>query len=339
MTNITAENINQIIASKKSFAIVRLPDEDSLHVKAGNWIRAKIEEVKEDCFFVQPFSTSETGFALVKSISNELKGSNTIPKQTERSVYDETFEKFISEIKKGKIQKMVLSKIKKGTEEKMDIGSSFFLLCENYPKAAVNLFFIPNHGLWMGASPELLLKAERSKIESVSLAGTLPPGKKTFSSKEKEEQKIVTDYLKEIFAKYDASFNLQKQEIVNAGNVSHLCNHFELKVDYDQKSVAKIVNELHPTPAVNGFPKNEAMQFILQNEKHDRESYAGYFGFVQPGTKTELYVNIRCMKIVDGIPFIFTGGGITDESIASAEWNEAELKAQGLINSLCIGEN
>ncbi len=339
MTNLTTENINQIVASKKSFAIVRLPNEESLHVKAGNWILTKLEDIKEDCFFVQPFAIDEMGFALAKNASNELKGTISVPLATERSTYDETFEKFMQEIQKGSIQKMVLSKVKKGSEEKMDIGASFFSLCENYPKAAVNLFFIPNQGLWMGASPELLVRTDQSKIESISLAGTLAPGKKTFSNKEKEEQKIVTDYMKEIFSKYDSSVSIHKQEIVNAGNVSHLCNHFELKVAYDQKIVNKIVNDLHPTPAINGSPKKEAMECILSVEKHDRELYAGYFGFVQPGIKTELYVNIRCMKIVDGIPYIFTGGGITKESNASAEWNEAELKAQGLINSLCIGEN
>jgi isochorismate synthase len=191
----------------------------------------------------------------------------------------------------------------------------------------------------MGASPELLLRGDVARIETMSLAGTAPEGLSGFTSKEREEQKIVTDYITNIFSKIDSKPVVQKQETMMAGNVKHLCNYFELKMKYDQKIVNQLVKELHPTPAVGGFPKKEAIEFIVATEKHKREFYAGYFGFVEPGSRTELYVNIRCMKIIEEIPYIFTGGGITKESNGLAEWNETEMKAVGLINSLCIGEN
>ncbi len=342
MIKLTVENINQIVASQKAFAIVRLPDENSFHVKAGEWIRCNFDEINENCFFAQPFSPNEKGYALgLRPNKSEEKKSSTIstPIVIDQEVYDKTFEIFLSEITNGSIKKMILSKVKKGSEEKIDIGESFFLLCENYPSAAVNLFFIPEVGLWMGASPELLLRADLARIETMSLAGTAPEGLSGFTSKEREEQKIVTDYITNVFSKIDSKPVVEKQETVMAGNVKHLCNHFELKIKYDQKIVNQLVKELHPTPAVGGFPKKEAVDFIISTEKQEREFYAGYFGFVEPGTRTELYVNIRCMKIVEEIPYIFTGGGITKESNRLAEWNETEMKALGLINSLCIGEN
>jgi len=342
MIKLTVENINQIVASKKAFAIIRLPNENSFHVKAGEWIRCHFDEINENCFFVQPFSPNEKGFALgLRPNKFPEKSITTIsaPVVINQEIYDEIFAKFLNEITNGSIKKMILSKVKKGSEEKIDIGESFFLLCENYPSATVNLFFIPEVGLWMGASPELLLRADLSKIESMSLAGTAPEGLGGFTSKEREEQKMVTDYITNVFAKIHSKPVMEKQETVMAGNVKHLCNHFELRIKYDQKIINKLVNEMHPTPAVGGFPKKEAIEFIQASEKHNRELYAGYFGFVEPGTKTELYVNIRCMKIVDEIPYIFTGGGITKESNGLAEWNETEMKALGLINSLCVGEN
>ena len=64
MIKLTVENINQIVASKKAFAIIRLPNENSFHVKAGEWIRCHFDEINENCFFVQPFSPNEKGFAL-----------------------------------------------------------------------------------------------------------------------------------------------------------------------------------------------------------------------------------------------------------------------------------
>lgn len=339
MIKLTVENINQIVASQKAFAIVRRPDENSFHVKAGEWTRCDLDEISEPCFYVHPFLPSEKGYALIKTATEKLNGNITVPVVTDQEEYDQVFGKFHDEIEKGVIKKMILSKVKKGSEEKVDIGESFFLLCENYPSAAVNLFFIPGVGLWMGASPELLLRADVAKMETMSLAGTLAEGLSGFTSKEREEQKIVTDYISTIFSKIDSKMIQQKQETILAGNVKHLCNHFELKKKYDQLVVNQLVQDLHPTPAVGGFPKDEAIAFIISAEKHDREFYAGYFGFVEPGTRTELFVNIRCMKLVEQIPYIFTGGGITKESNGLAEWKEAEMKALGLINSLCIGEN
>lgn len=335
---LSAENINQIISTEKAFAILRLPNEEKLIVKAGNWERKKISELKSECFFVQPFSPNEKGFALMPLAKSEVnkKVKIKIPKETTKEVYLENFEKFKKEIQSEKASKLVLSKIKVGANAKINIGESFFSLCDKFPSAAINLFFIPDVGLWMGASPETLLKVDKQLTMSMSLAGTISSKEKKWTAKEKKEQQIVTDYIARVFG--NAKNLKQTEEVLEAGNVQHLCTIFDIPTADLPKEWTKIVQDLHPTPAVNGFPKENALKFIEENEKHAREFYAGYFGMVHPNDSCHLFANIRCMKLVDSIPYIFTGGGITIDSEGEKEWEETELKALGLVNSLSVGE-
>ncbi len=83
-----------------------------------------------------------------------------------------------------------------------------------------------------------------------------------------------------------------------AGALSHLKTdfHFSLK---DNKGLGDLLKVRHPTPAVCGLPKEEAYRFILENEGYDRRYYSGFIGWLDPGGRTDIYVNLRCMHIED----------------------------------------
>lgn len=337
---ITPEIINRLIESKLPFVIYRYTGEKKIHVKTGIWERKFIGEIKEKCFFIQPFSDTQKGFALNESIIKKVRNDKSIiPILSDRKKYIANFRYFHSQLVSGKADKLVLSKVKKGSTEKINIGKTFFILCKNYPKATVTLYFIPRHGIWMGATPELLLSSDLKNTFSMSLAGTMAPDQKFWTGKEETEQRMVTDYILKKFNLVSSKITKHKTETIKAGNIFHLCNRFTLNDQLTWKKLMSLVDELHPTPAVCGLPLTKAKKIILNNEPHKRELYSGYFGVVEPGKSVRLFVNLRCMKIVAGIPYIFTGGGLTADSVAVKEWNETELKALGIVNSLSIGEN
>ena len=86
---------------------------------------------------------------------------------------------------------------------------------------------------------------------------------------------------------------------------------------------------MHPTPAVCGFPKDAARKFILENEDYDRAYYSGFLGELNWDDSTDLFVNLRCLQVVDGQKVIlYVGGGITAESDPKKEWLETVHKAQ-----------
>ena len=56
------------------------------------------------------------------------------------------------------------------------------------------------------------------------------------------------------------------------------------------------------------------------------------FGQLEDGDELRLFVNIRCMKILDDRAVIYVGGGITSSSVPESEWYETEHKAKCLLS-------
>ena len=94
--------------------------------------------------------------------------------------------------------------------------------------------------------------------------------------------------------------------------------------------MAEFINKLQPTPAVCGLPKDRALDLIMKTEQHNREYYAGFCGPINYLHKTDLFVNLRCMKILKGQFALFVGGGLTAKSEPEKEWAETELKSETL---------
>jgi isochorismate synthase len=94
----------------------------------------------------------------------------------------------------------------------------------------------------------------------------------------------------------------------------------------DKESIGDILDALHPTPAISGLPKSEAVEFILRNEGYDRKYYSGFIGNVDPEGRTDIYVNLRCMSIGERNITLYAGGGLLPASTIEGEWQETENK-------------
>jgi isochorismate synthase len=92
-----------------------------------------------------------------------------------------------------------------------------------------------------------------------------------------------------------------------------------------------LLNELHPTPAVCGVPKDKALKIINELEANNRSFYTGYIGLVE-NNELELFVNLRCASVFKDSVSVFVGGGITTKSNPEKEWEETELKSKVIIN-------
>jgi isochorismate synthase len=176
-------------------------------------------------------------------------------------------------------------------------------------------------GLWLGASPELLMFKKGERSFTVSLAGTkLVKDKSPWTEKDKVEQQIVTDYIIDTVRANGASFiHTSPTFDVHAGHIKHL------KTDIEFSSIPNVQELLHPTPAVCGLPREAAKEIIAKYEKNNRSLYSGFLGL--NGDNTSYYVNLRCMRIHDKHADVFVGAGITADSNPEQEWLETEAKA------------
>lgn len=211
--------------------------------------------------------------------------------------------------------------------------SIFVQLRNKYLNAFIFMFHSPITGMWIGASPEMLLCSSGSSLTTMALAGTRPSGSsQLWDSKNIEEQQIVTDYI--INTLRDAKLSPYAGSVTTraAGPVEHLCTQISapLPSGFNVASLENILSKLSPTPALGGFPRREAASAIAEVEDFDREYYGGYCGPHSEMEDFSFFVNLRCAKIGTEGVVMFAGGGITLESNPQSEWEETERKLSTL---------
>ncbi len=310
------------LANEKSVFAIKPPDTEDIHL----FTEISAPSNKNDLMVDSNGKSSY--FKRITSI-DELNPLNSHeveqPTLTTKDDYKHMFESCINAIKSKKIDKIILSRILNYNQDIKSPENIFVDLCSAYLNASCYLY-MGVFGLWLGASPELLAATNEGVTKSVSLAGTLPLNNQEWSSKEMNEQKIVT---KAIINSYNKLGELTKEDgphEVIAGKVRHLKTFLEGKVS----NHTDFINEIHPSPAISGFPKEAAIQEINKIEKHQRGLYTGYFNIEIEGGQYA-YVNLRCMQIIDNQAYLYLGGGITIDSDCDLEWAETKHKAQTLL--------
>ncbi len=254
---------------------------------------------------------------------------------TEKEHFEKMIQKAIETIQKGDLKKVVLSRKEILDMPDFDLVAVFTKLIQLFPTVFCYCWYHPKIGLWMGATPERLLKASRKRFCTMALAGTQNFEGKTdviWEAKEIDEQQFVTDFILENLKDLTSEVAISSPYTVQAGNVLHIKTDIEGIINKTSK-LNQVVSVLHPTPAVCGLPKQAAKDFILENEDYDREYYTGFLGelnkkdFAEKKQKSDLYVNLRCMQIKEKQAHLYMGCGITKESIPEKEWNESVNKS------------
>jgi isochorismate synthase len=265
-------------------------------------------------------------------VSTEIN-SNKI--KTGNDFFENLVEKAVHLINDNEFIKVVLSRRELVSISNFDIENCFKRMLQNYPLAFKYCFFHPKIGMWLGATPEQLVQIKETNFETVSLAGTQKATDKNaveWTPKEIKEQQLVTDYILDKIQEFTKELTVSAAETVNAGSIFHIKTTISGTLK-NKKEVENIITSLHPTSAVCGMPRPAAKAFIQNNEGYNREYYAGFLGELNIDLATfrtqytDLFVNLRCMKIVDKTAQLFVGCGITSESNPKAEFEETENKA------------
>ncbi|WP_066217893.1 chorismate-binding protein [Formosa haliotis] len=306
-----------------------------------------------------PLETSKIAYC--DAFEGEANLENHIqlsPSSKTKSDYIQLVEKAISEIETSALKKVVLSRPEHVLNNNLHVFEVFNRLLSTYKTAFVYVWYHPKIGLWLGATPETLLKIEGERMSTMALAGTQVYKETTdviWGKKEQEEQQFVTDYIVNNLQPIVKSISTSECRTVKAGALLHLQTQISAQLESRELQLLPIVKALHPTPAVCGLPKEKAKQFILTHEPYNREFYTGFMGelhFKKRQTRntnrrnvennvygtvkpvSNLYVNLRCMQVLKNQIIIYVGGGITKDSVAEAEWEETVSKTSTMMRML-----
>lgn len=245
----------------------------------------------------------------------------------------------IEAIANNEFKKVVLGRQKIiALSDPISIVKIYFDLVKAYPTAFVSIIYHPSKGCWVGASPELLLSINSANIfKTVALAGTqkintnTPLSEIVWTHKEIEEQALVARYIINCFK----TIRLRDYEDIGprtviAGQLAHLQTDFEVNmIDTGYPDLANLMlNLLHPTSAICGMPKLEALNFINTHENIDRSLFSGYCGPINFESQSNLFVNIRCSRVYSNAVTLYAGAGITQESNPQKELDETNAKME-----------
>lgn len=320
-------------------------------------------------FVVAPFSPSSDCPVLLihpdevkhLAVRNERNTSlapykRAMAESEEYALYSQNFECFHHELEQGTFQKIVLARCstlqmaedEQGHVRDMAFYEDIFMkTCLMYPRLFVALVYTELSGMWLMATPEILLRGEGCELMTISLAGTqkavpsrtvadYPVEGVEWSEKNQEEQQYVTDYIKQCVKTFTDDFTVAGPYTTMAANLYHLRTDISFRL-HSNHCLGDVIQALYPTPAVCGIPKNEARQFILEHEGQSRLYYSGFVGPLSPDGKTNLFVSLRCMNILeDGSCKLYAGGGLLKESEMEKEWAETEAKLQTIKQVLYV---
>jgi isochorismate synthase len=262
--------------------------------------------------------------------------------------YKRAVELAVAAINGREFKKVVLSRTKEIEIDKdFQPVRAFHRLADAYHHAFVSLVNLPNRNeLWLGASPETLVRQQtEGTFSTMSLAGTqraynerneiIPKYDIRWGQKEIEEHALVSRYIVECFKKIRLREYLETgPKTVRAGNVYHLRTEFEvdtIALNFPELGTT-MLKLLHPTSAICGEPKVQSRQFITQVEGYDRSLFSGFIGPVQIAGQSDIFVNLRTVRLKDDVATLYAGAGITEDSVPEHEWNETELKCNTLLS-------
>lgn len=196
-----------------------------------------------------------------------------------------------------------------------------------------SFYSMPSTGIWLGATPEALLRCDASgRFSTMALAGTMPASDTEWSQKNISEHRVVARYIERILQAHGAKFETSATDEATYGSVKHLHTRFEGVLPRGA-GYESLIDDLNPTPALCGYPLADALADIADLEDHPRRCYGGIVGIIsQAGVQA--FVNIRCANIGADSMCVYAGGGIMPDSDPRAEWAEALAKRDSLLKML-----
>lgn len=199
---------------------------------------------------------------------------------------------------------------------------------------------------FLGASPELLVGRAGDVVRAQPMAGTAPRGGDPAadarlaagllsSATYRHEHQITIDIVFDTLIPWCSYLDYEPEpSVVGVANLQHLATLVEGRLSQPAPSIVELVVALHPTPAVNGWPREAARAWIAEHEGFDRGRYAGTVGWVDGRGNGTFAVSIRCADVDGTTARVVAGNGIVADSDPDTELAETQVKLQALLSAL-----
>ena len=249
------------------------------------------------------------------------------------------------EIATGKVDKVVISRsIELDFEESVSSGAALYYALQEQPESYI---FVLENGssTFIGATPERLIRKKQGTVYSAGVAGSVRRGKDVgedqrlgtallTDEKNLEEHEFVVSMIRDVIEPLCKDVTIPNHpKLLKVRDIQHLFTPIQGKAAAG-KDMFSFVDALHPTPALGGTPRKQAVELIRELEQMDRGYYAAPIGFVDAEDNGEFAVGIRSALLRGGKALLYAGGGIVSESEPLAELEETNVKFRPMLRVL-----
>lgn len=204
----------------------------------------------------------------------------------------------------------------------------------------------------IGASPEMLVRSYKGKLEYRPIAGTRKRGASDAEdvlladdlradAKEVAEHVMLVDLGRNDLGRVAEYGSVEVEELMKVEKYSHV-QHLvtsltaNLRENFDRFDA---LASCFPAGTVSGAPKVRAMQIIDELEPTERGVYAGAIGYIDYAENLDTCIAIRTIRLKDNQASIQAGAGIVADSVPESEYEETINKARALVKAIELAEN
>jgi salicylate biosynthesis isochorismate synthase len=268
---------------------------------------------------------------------------HTVESRPTASDWRDTVAEAVAAIKAGAMQKVVLARtVQVRTGGPIDGFGLVGLLRDQYPGCRV-FGWRAGDAVFVGASPELLVSRAADRFHLRLLAGSAPRSEEADEDRRLGDALLASgkDRLEHAIVVEDAVARLHpivehldrpaEPVLERYATVQHLATPV---TGTTSARLFGLAEAIHPTPAVGGAPRGEALAFIDKMEDVDRGWYAGGIGWADASGDGELALALRCALVRGDTALLFAGNGIVADSDPDDELDETRLKLRPLLDLL-----
>ena len=280
-------------------------------------------------------------FSNCSKYNNNRGNSKSSLKNIKYEQWKNLVEKAKKEINNSNLEKIVVAEMKRESIDNFDLKSTILYMVEKYPNCTTYLYKMKD-SIFFGSTPEMIFEYTNKILKTEAIAGSIPnKGEKTEEIKRKfenttliEEHKIVSEYIEKQLLKISSNkITRSDLEVKKLNNINHLQSKIEVEIK--DNDFFEFISLLHPSPALAGFPVNDAKKWIKNNENFDRGLYAGSIGYVE-NDNSNFYAALRCAMYnnIRSEIVSFAGNGIVKDSKVNYEIDELNSKFKAINESI-----
>ncbi|WP_152655018.1 isochorismate synthase MenF [Oceanobacillus sp. CFH 90083] len=268
-------------------------------------------------------------------------------KEIAPDLWKETIKKATDVMKKTAVDKIVLAReVRVHFNQSANIPDLLKRLVDTQPNSFV-FGYEMGEDCFLGATPERLVKVKGNDVLSTCLAGTAPRGKTVEEDeqiasnlfedpKNREEHGYVVQMIRSTMEAYCTEVVVPDEPVVHQyKTLQHLYTPVRAKLKKEHR-IFSIVSGLHPTPALGGTPRQDALAFIRDNELLDRGWYGAPIGWMDSNHHGEFAVALRSALIQKDAASLFAGCGIVEDSDPESEYEETKVKLMPMLSVLGV---